>query len=210
MYYRVATQRQEGQRERTPSWQWTSTPLSSLQTCSGLERLPVSYHPSISMSAYPHKDSSIQHQCNLRRYIMTYYRLAFRDRQTAIWIWTTTSITSLQAVFQQLRRYSAMSQDRVRVFMASSPEEMHKQLAQENNGLGSHSDTVAQFLQERLLTLQQDTSHADAPRPSSNESVRGSYTHVKRALSTLERKQLEPEHSVHQGDFWNISALAAA
>ena len=32
MYYRIATQRQEGQRDRTPSWQWTSTPLSSLQT----------------------------------------------------------------------------------------------------------------------------------------------------------------------------------
>jgi hypothetical protein len=32
MYYRVATQRKEGQRDRTASWQWTSTPLSSLQT----------------------------------------------------------------------------------------------------------------------------------------------------------------------------------
>ena len=141
---------------------------------------------------------------------MTYYRLAFRDRHTATWIWTTTALTSLQAVFQQLRRYSAMSQDRLRVFMASSPEEMHQQLAQENNGLGSHSVTVAQFMQERLLTLQQDTSHPGALRPSSNESGRESYTHEERGLRTLERKQQEPEQRVLRGDFWNISALEAA
>ena len=141
---------------------------------------------------------------------MTYYRLAFRDRQTHTWIWTTTALTSLQAVFQQLRRYSAMPQDRVRVFMVSSPEELHKQLAQENNGLGSHSVTVAQFLQERMLTLQQDTFHACALRPSSNESGRESYTHEETALSTLVRKQQAPKHGVYQGDFWNISDLVAA
>ena len=141
---------------------------------------------------------------------MIYYRVAFRDRQTATWIWKTTAITSLQAVFQQLRRYSAMPQDRVRVFMTSSPEEMHKQLAQENNRLGSHSVTVAQFLQERMLTLQQDTSRTGALRPSSNESGGESYMHEERALSTLERKQQKPEHSVHHGDFWNLSALVAA
>ena len=141
---------------------------------------------------------------------MTFYRVAFRDRQTATWSWKTTAITSLQAVFQQLRRYSAMPQDRLRVFMASSPEEMHQQLAQENNGLGSHSVTVAQFLQEQMLTLQQDTSLAGAPRPSSNESGRESHIHEARELRTLERKQQEPEHGVHQGDFWNISALVAA
>jgi hypothetical protein len=141
---------------------------------------------------------------------MTYYRLAFHDRQTGSWNWRTTALTSLQAVFQQLHRYSAMSQDRLRVFMATSPEEMHQQLAQENNGLGSHSVTVAQFMQERLLTLQQDTSHPGALRPSSNESGRESYTHEERGLRTLERKQQEPEQSVHRGGFWNISALVAA
>ena len=32
MYYRVAVQRQGDHLERPPSWQWTSTALSSLQT----------------------------------------------------------------------------------------------------------------------------------------------------------------------------------
>jgi hypothetical protein len=103
-----------------------------------------------------------------------------------------------------------MPQDRVRVFIASSTEEMHQQLTQENDGLGSHSVTLAQFLQERLLTLQQVTSHAGAHRPSSNVSGRESYTHEERGLRTLERKQQEPEQRVLRGDFWNISALVAA
>jgi hypothetical protein len=155
-------------------------------------------------------DSRIQYQCNLRRNIMTYYRLAIQDRHTARLGWRTTALTSLQAVFYQLRRYSAMSQDRLRVFMASSPEEMYQQLAQENNRLESHSVTAAQFLQERLLTLQQYASHPGALRPSSNVSGGESYIHEERGVRTLERKQQDPEQSVHRGDFWNISALVAA
>ena len=141
---------------------------------------------------------------------MTYYRLAIRDRHTTTWSWTTTALTSLQAVFHQLRRYSAMSQDRLRVFMASSTKEMQQQLAQENNGLESHSVTAAHFLQERLLILQVNTSHPDALRSPSNVSGSESYTHEERGLRTLERKQQEPEQSVLRGDFWNISALVAA
>ena len=140
---------------------------------------------------------------------MTYYRLAIQDRRTATWSWRTTALTSLQAVFHLLRRYRALPQDRVRVFMASSPEEMPQQLAQENTGLGSHSVPVAHFLHEHLLTLQPAPSHAGAPRPSSNESARQRYPHDKRGLRTLERTH-EPEQLVHPGDFWNISDLAAA
>ena len=96
------------------------------------------------------------------------------------------------------------------MFMASSPEEMRQQLAKENNGLESHSVTTAHFLQERLLTVQQETAHPGAPRPSSNVSGRERSTHVERGWRTLERKQQEPEQSVLRGDFWNLSALVAA
>ena len=34
---------------------------------------------------------------------MTYYRLAMQDRHTARWIWKSTALTSLQAVFELLR-----------------------------------------------------------------------------------------------------------
>jgi hypothetical protein len=83
---------------------------------------------------------------------MMYYRIAVQTRNESNLKWKSTKLTSLGAVFQLLRRYSAMPQDRVRVLMASSRDEMDKQLLQQNNGLGSHSVTAVQFLQERLIS----------------------------------------------------------
>lgn len=77
---------------------------------------------------------------------MTYYRIALHDRQ--IWTWKTTVLTSLQAVLQLLRSYSAL-QDRIRVFTAASKEDLNEMLKRENTNLASGSVTVVQFLQER-------------------------------------------------------------
>ncbi len=141
---------------------------------------------------------------------MMYYRLAIQTRNESNLKWKSTKLTSLEAVFQLLRRYRAMPQDHVRVFMASSRDEMDKQLVQENNGVGSHSVTAAQFLQERLISSQQGTSHAVATRPYSNESSGESSTQEKRALSSLERKQVVPERRVRRTDFWNVMTLVEA
>jgi len=85
---------------------------------------------------------------------MTYYRLAVQDHQTARWSWKTTAVTSLKAVFQLLRSYSALlPQDSIRVFTSSSKEELHELLSRENNGLASGSVTAAQFLRERDLVV---------------------------------------------------------
>jgi len=85
---------------------------------------------------------------------MTYYRLAIQDRQTAKWIWKTTPVTSLKAVFELLRGYcTLLPQERIRVFTASSKEELHELLSRENNGLASGSATATQFLQERNLLV---------------------------------------------------------
>ena len=59
---------------------------------------------------------------------MMYYRLAIQTRNESNLKWKSTKLTSLEAVFQLLRRYRAMPQDHVRVFMASSRDEMDKQL----------------------------------------------------------------------------------
>lgn len=141
---------------------------------------------------------------------MMYYRVAIQTKNESNLKWKSTKLTSLGAVFQLLRRYSAMPQDRVRVFMAPSCEEMDKQLVQENNGLESHSVTAAQFLQERMIGSQQGSSNAVASRPYANESSRASYAPYKSALSSRESKQIEPEHGVRHADFWNVMALAAA
>lgn len=84
---------------------------------------------------------------------MTYYRLALQDRQTARWNWKTTVLTSLQAVLQLLRSYSAYPQDSIRMFSAASKEDLNEMLRCENSNLASGSVTAAQFLQERKLQV---------------------------------------------------------
>jgi hypothetical protein len=65
---------------------------------------------------------------------MTYYRLAIQNRQTARWSWKTTPITSLKAVFELLRCYRVLlPQDRIRVFTASSKEELLAQSILQQN-----------------------------------------------------------------------------
>ena len=55
---------------------------------------------------------------------MTYYRMAVPDRQTATWIWKTTTLCSLQAVLQLLRSFRALPQSSIRVFTAASKEDL--------------------------------------------------------------------------------------
>ncbi|HZR40340.1 MAG TPA: hypothetical protein VFB12_09515 [Ktedonobacteraceae bacterium] len=86
---------------------------------------------------------------------MKYYRLALQDPQTSRWIWKTTPLTSLQAVFQLLRIYGALPQDHIRVFTASSKEDLSEMLRCENNNLVSGSVTAAQFSCERNIQVRE-------------------------------------------------------
>ena len=98
---------------------------------------------------------------------MTYYRLAVQDHQTTRWSWKTTAVTSLKAVFQLLRSYSALlPQGCIRVFTSSSKEELHELLSRENNGLASGSVTAAQFLRERNLVVPERAQSASEQRLS--------------------------------------------
>lgn len=85
-----------------------------------------------------------------------YYRIAVQRAKDQIdrpltWQWKSTVLSSLQSLFQMLRLYSALPQERLRVFSAPSREGLAEQLEQENKGLASTSVTVAQFLQQRML-----------------------------------------------------------
>lgn len=79
-----------------------------------------------------------------------YYRIAIQTNNESKWRWKSTVLTSLGALFQLLRLYRTIPQDRMRVFMSSSCEEMEEMLVQENSGVGSNSVTAAQFVQERM------------------------------------------------------------
>lgn len=71
-----------------------------------------------------------------------YYRVAMQKHPASPWQWKSTVLSSLQALFQFLRPYSALPQDRLRVFSARSRKEMDELLARENNGLWSSSVTA--------------------------------------------------------------------
>jgi hypothetical protein len=81
-----------------------------------------------------------------------YYRLAIQAAETPLWKWKSTALSSLDALFQLLRLYGALPQDRLRVFSSSSREEMNEQLERENQGFNLTSVTAAQFLEERKIS----------------------------------------------------------
>lgn len=97
---------------------------------------------------------------------MTYYRIARRDRRTARWIWMTTALASLQAVFQLLRSFRALPQDSIRVFIAGSKEDLNAMLRRENTNLVSGSVTAAQFLLARLLLVPGESATEPAVQPA--------------------------------------------
>ncbi len=137
-----------------------------------------------------------------------YYRVAIQVEQPPHWQWKSTLLSSLDALFQWLRLYRALPQDRLRVFSCSSKEGMIKQLMQMNQGLESISVTAEQFLHERRITQQgarweasahgtrkneRPTSIAVVTEPSLGESSRESQSLDERGLSFLEKRRVELE-----------------
>jgi hypothetical protein len=138
---------------------------------------------------------------------MTYYRMALRDRQTATWIWKTTVLTSLQAVLQLLKSYSAIPQDRIRVFTAASKEDLNEMLRCENTNLASGSVTASQFLRDRKLQVPgQGASAYGKAEPAVRQSTAVATISPPRKYSTatgfpgfgetnpLERRRMEIEN----------------
>jgi hypothetical protein len=112
---------------------------------------------------FTYREKHIQKE---RRHLMTYYRIAWRDRQTAMWIWMTTALASLQAVFQLLRSFRTLPQDSIRVFIAGSKEDLNAMLRRENTNLVSGSVTAAQFLRARLLRVPGESATEPAVQPA--------------------------------------------
>ena len=116
-----------------------------------------------------------------------YYRVAIRHNASTTWQWKSTTISSLTALFQFLRRYDKLAQDHLRVFSSSCIEEMEKQLAHENTGLGSCSVTASQFRQEHMMSAQaapvvttaaltQENGNGKHPAPESFSSTSLEFT----------------------------------
>jgi hypothetical protein len=135
-----------------------------------------------------------------------YYRVAIQMDALPTWQWKSKTISSLPSLLQFLRRFHDLPQDHLRVFSSYSREEFGEQLGRENNGLGSDSVTVAQFLQERMLGSQ----HGTSTTPSTGQTLNGTNAHNKTAVSSPESRKIGQEHAVNRVGFWNIMALVEA
>src|SRR5215467_6644040 len=147
-----------------------------------------------------------------------YYRVAIQRQRDQLdrppsWQWHSTVLSSLQTLFQVLRLYSALPQDHLRVFSSSERASLEEQLMQENKGLGSHSVTAAQFLQERMIrspewvrgTPERDEGVdrrwqslsrgviADHSYPSVKENGKEGNSLVAPGMGALERRRIELE-----------------
>lgn len=137
-----------------------------------------------------------------------YYRIAIQNRQTSIWQWKSTPLSSLHALFQWLQWYRAFPHDRLRIFSSREGEAMNEQLARENQGLGSTSETATHFLHQRRLRLPevsgatsapgahgygQTTSIAVSPGIRLNESSRASASLDEQFTCSQEKRRLELE-----------------
>ena len=137
-----------------------------------------------------------------------YYRIAIRAANDSCLKWKSTPLASLEALFRLLRLYRAIPQDCLRVFNASSREELNAMLAQENDGLVTNSVPAGQFLRERGMSSagwrQQDsTERTPAPRTTRTGTLPPStplpQSRVQEFLlkeqsgSTLQRRRFELE-----------------
>ena len=125
-----------------------------------------------------------------------YYRVAWKSKQSPVWKWKSTKLTSLQAVFGFLRMYSAIPQDQLRVFSSSCLEVMEEMLMRENNGWESTSITAEEFLRERKMHVREKTKGA-------------SEQYAERGAVAVTTRQLVDESNTVQPSLnkWNDSQL---
>lgn len=136
-----------------------------------------------------------------------YYRVAIRSSIDSTWKWKSTPLSSLAGLLGFLRFHSAIAQDRLRVFTASSREEMNEMLAQENSGQAVHSVGAAQFLYERgfsSLIAKQEGSTSEEQEQQVKRTITATLPPLVESrspepvagqgnLSTLERRRVELE-----------------
>ncbi len=130
-----------------------------------------------------------------------YYRVAFQEEARPIWHWKSTVLSSLDALFQILRRYRALPQDRLRVFSSSSREELNEMLAQENSGQASNSVMAEQFLRERKLCSPEVKQEAVEHGKREQQKIAASVATIPASLyegdrNALDMRRLELESGV--------------
>lgn len=68
------------------------------------------------------------------------------DKGMELWRWRSTLLSSPHALFTLLRAYSYIPKDQIRIFFASSEEDMDEMLLRQNHGQVASSVTADEFL----------------------------------------------------------------
>jgi hypothetical protein len=83
---------------------------------------------------------------------MIYYRVALQGKQSAMWRWKSSTLTSLGAVLGWLHLYRCVPREHIRVFLSSSTEQMDMMLNRANQGLLSTAITVDQLWDKHSMS----------------------------------------------------------
>jgi hypothetical protein len=118
---------------------------------------------------------------------VTYYRVALQSDQSPKWMWKSTVLISLDAVFGFLKLHHMVPRDRLRVFFSSSFEYLNEMLDRENQGLLSNSLTA-----EHLLS---GSGRIDQLEMQRFESACGLHPYVGTAMASLLTAHLWHMHS---------------
>ena len=139
---------------------------------------------------------------------MRYYRIAIQPINGSSLKWKSVPFTSLETLFRFLRFYKTFPQDRLRVFTASSREELDDMLAQENKGLATKSIPSMQFLRERGISSsrcrQEEENTLTAPSSRTNtgtfvplsQNCMQESVLTEQGVSVLEKRRFELEMGV--------------
>ena len=123
------------------------------------------------------------------------YRVAIERISPQGWRWTSTILSSLDALFHFLRLYPNVQLNRLRVFSASTCEDLNGQLKQENEGLPSNSVTANQFLRKHMLCVPETINEFKQNRtyPTCTFSSESSNNLDKTGMNFLDKRRIELE-----------------
>jgi hypothetical protein len=127
-----------------------------------------------------------------------YYRVAIQADTSSTWRWTSTVLISLPNLLQWLQHYRVIPHRHLRLFSATSRDDLNEQLLRENQGLASGSVPVTQFLQERPIASQGAVREVSAGETREHEHTASlpaipEPSHSRSCMSPLDKRRDELE-----------------
>ena len=82
---------------------------------------------------------------------MIYYRVALRESKSPTWRWKSSPLTSLHDVLGLLKLYRCVSDEHIRPFRSTSPDQMEAMPGRANQGLLSTAISIDQLYDKHAI-----------------------------------------------------------